>query len=80
MEESQQHHHESADQEFEKSLNQLQQILQQKEADDEKIPELKTDSASHSQKSGSEESLTIDLAAWEDAVADIEQYLEGKGN
>lgn len=67
-------HREAADEDFLKSLNELEDILQENlltceqevtpiEAKIEPIPEPE---------------LKIDLAAWEDAVADIEKFLESK--
>jgi hypothetical protein len=58
-----------ADQEFQQSLNQLEDIVQ-----DNSI----LDTSNSISSENSENTDTIDLAAWEEAVADIEQYLEQK--
>ena len=76
MEENQQEHRRTAAQEFEQSLEQLHNILQE----DENAEEQKTESLGDNtnNKQVADNSSGIDLAAWEDAVADIEQYLENK--
>jgi hypothetical protein len=63
----------AADEDFLKSLNQLESILQENPLIEEVAPveELKTIPVP-------EPELKIDLAAWEDAVADIEKFLESK--
>jgi hypothetical protein len=68
MEPNQQEQRIAADQDFLKALDELEDILQQN-ADEEEVPEpeeIQTDEQN------------IDMAAWEDAVADIEQYFESK--
>lgn len=55
-------HHIPDEQEFLKSLNELEEILQETEETATALPEEKK----------------IDLATWEDAVADIEQFLENQ--
>ncbi|MDJ0774577.1 MAG: hypothetical protein QNJ49_14335 [Mastigocoleus sp. MO_167.B18] len=76
MEENQQKQRRTAAQEFEESLEQLQNILQE----DENTEEENTHSISDTTNNGkvTDNSSGIDLASWEDAVADIEQYLENK--
>ena len=76
MEENQQEQRRTAAQAFEQSLEQLQNILQE----DENAEEQKTESVGDNtnNKQVADNSSGIDLAAWEDAVADIEQYLENK--
>ncbi|WP_313943316.1 MULTISPECIES: hypothetical protein [Calothrix] len=76
MEQNQQEERETAAQEFEAALDELEEILQ------DKFPEAKTKgsfydgSVSDAQLAQEEQDLaSIDIAAFEDAVADIEQYL-----
>ncbi len=67
-------HREAADEDFLKSLNELEDMLQENllTSEQEVIPtEAKTEPIP-------EPELKIDLAAWEDAVADIEKFLESK--
>lgn len=72
MEPNQQEQRFAADQDFLKSLHELEDILQENASEDsapqpeEQVPTPEPDE------------LNIDLAAWEDAVADIEQYFESK--
>ncbi|RCJ25721.1 hypothetical protein A6S26_15405 [Nostoc sp. ATCC 43529] len=67
--------HYNAEQEFEEALEQLEDILQENPTEDEDTPKLHTESASELEAN---DLTDIDLAAFEDAVADIEQYLEQK--
>lgn len=67
--------HYNAEQEFEEALEQLEDILQENPTEDEDRPKLHTESASELEAN---DLTDIDLAAFEDAVADIEQYLEQK--
>lgn len=74
MEPNQQGNRQAADEDFLKSLNELEDILQENllTSEQEVTPiEAKTEPIP-------EPELKIDLAAWEDAVADIEQFLESK--
>ncbi|WP_306426838.1 hypothetical protein [Nostoc sp. CHAB 5836] len=74
MEQSQPQQRRAADQVFQQSLDQLEDILQESSTEEEEIPQLHTSSLSEVEL---DQDLTnIDLAALEDAVADIEQYLE----
>jgi hypothetical protein len=74
MEQSQPQQRRVADQVFQQSLDQLEDILQESSTEEEEIPQLHTRSLSEVEI---DQDLTnIDLAALEDAVADIEQYLE----
>ncbi len=76
MEQNQHQQRRVADQEFQKSLDQLQQILQDDSTQAEQTAE------SHSDRQSdqiAETSSIIDLDVWEDAVADIEQYFQQKG-
>ncbi|MBD2493846.1 hypothetical protein H6G75_05825 [Nostoc sp. FACHB-280] len=73
MEQNDHQQRRAANQEFEQSLNQLEGILQQglTEEDETQIEEpIDIELA--------DDLTEIDLAAFEDAVADIEQYLEEK--
>jgi hypothetical protein len=68
-----------ADQVFQQSLDQLEDILQEISNDEEEIsqlPHLHTTNLSEVEVD--QDLIAIDLAALEDAVADIEQYLEEK--
>ncbi|MEH2264339.1 hypothetical protein [Nostoc sp.] len=68
-----------ADRVFQESLDQLEDILQEISTEEEEIsplPQLHTPSLSEVELA--QDSIAIDLAALEDAVADIEQYLEEK--
>ncbi|MEA5564723.1 hypothetical protein [Anabaena sp. UHCC 0399] len=76
MEQNQQHNRRKADQELEAALEQLESILTEGETEDEAIPDISTSNANAVDQS--EDVTDADLAAWEDAVADIEQYLEGR--
>ncbi|MBW4677236.1 MAG: hypothetical protein KME52_25490 [Desmonostoc geniculatum HA4340-LM1] len=76
MEQSHRPQHYNADQEFEEALEQLEDILQENPTEDENTPKLHTDSANEVELA--KDLTDIDLAAFEDAVADIEQYLEQK--
>ncbi len=76
MEQSQQTHRHAAAKDFFQSLDQLEDILQNNPTEDEETPELHTDNVSDPELV--ENLAEIDLAAFEDAVADIEQYLEEK--
>jgi tRNA A58 N-methylase Trm61 len=58
-----------ADQDFQQSLNQLEDIVQDNSM---------SDTNSSISQENSENTCIIDLAAWEEAVADIEQYLQQK--
>ena len=64
------------DQEFQKSLEHLEDILPENLAEDEAKPKL-----AHSSKDEGElieDLIGIDLAELEEAVADIEEYLDKK--
>ncbi|MCX7595467.1 MAG: hypothetical protein N2235_17260 [Fischerella sp.] len=76
MEQSQHKQRHAAAQEFQKSLDELQQILQDNATQEQEMSQMhdRTDD-----RQVVENCSAIDLAAWEDAVADIEQYLQEKG-
>jgi hypothetical protein len=76
MEQNQDHQRHVAAQKFETALDQLEGILQQIPIEEEVIPELHP--ARISDDLLSDDLGPIDLAAFEDAVADIEKYLEEK--
>ncbi|MBD2247133.1 hypothetical protein [Nostoc sp. FACHB-888] len=76
MEQSQPQNRRIADQVFQESLDQLEDILQ--ESSDEEIPQLAQLHSSNFSEVEDQDLTNIDLAALEDAVADIEQYLEEK--
>lgn len=72
------HHHQrcAADQDFQESLNQLEDILQVNATDNQTNTEVSNSAILNENNSVNTEDM--DLAALEDAVADIEQYLEQK--
>ncbi|QKQ77626.1 hypothetical protein FBB35_00100 [Nostoc sp. TCL240-02] len=68
-----------ADQVFQQSLDQLEDILQEISTEEEEIPQLpQLHNTNLSEIEVAQDLIAIDLAALEDAVADIEQYLEEK--
>ncbi|MBD0387246.1 MAG: hypothetical protein ICV54_12180 [Nostoc sp. C3-bin3] len=77
MEQSQPQKRRIADQVFQESLDQLEDILQESSAEEE-IPQLAQLHSSNFSEVEDQDLTNIDLAALEDAVADIEQYLEEK--
>ncbi|MCM0593982.1 MAG: hypothetical protein HEQ35_03835 [Gloeotrichia echinulata IR180] len=76
MEPNQQQQRHTAAKDFQESLDQLQQMLEDNQTQQEQTPELNIGSATNVEVE--EDFTAIDLAAFEDAVADIEQYLETK--
>lgn len=66
----------AADQVFQQSLDQLEDILQESSTEEEQIPQLPQLDTSTVTEVEAQDLIDIDLAALEDAVADIEQYLE----
>lgn len=72
------YHHQrcAAAQEFQQSLTQLEDILQVHSTDSQIITEV--DNSKTSNQTDSENTEDIDLAALEDAFADIEQYFAEK--
>ncbi len=82
MEQSQQGERHEADKDFLESLEQLEDILQEENPPKEekpdtqdKKPQPQAQPISTSKPKEAESKLEIDLDAWEDAIADIEQYL-----
>ncbi len=73
MEPNQEEQRVAANQEFIQSLNHLEDILQQNPPAEE-VPLVEEQPEEIAE---AEPDDKIDLAAWEDAVADIERYLEG---
>ncbi|MEH2283741.1 MAG: hypothetical protein V7K90_20835 [Nostoc sp.] len=74
MEQNQPQQRRVADQVFEQSLDQFEDILQESSTEEEEIPQLHT--STFTEVELDQDLIDIDLAALEDAVADIEQYLE----
>ncbi len=75
MEPNQEEQRVAANSEFIQSLNQLEDILQQNPPAEKEVPLVENQPEEIAEAEPDEK---IDLAAWEDAVADIERYLEGK--
>ncbi|PAX51365.1 hypothetical protein [Brunnivagina elsteri] len=75
MEPNQEEQRVAANQEFIQSLNLLEDILQQNITPKEEVPLVESQPEEIAEVEPDDK---IDLAAWEDAVADIERYLEGK--
>jgi hypothetical protein len=76
MEQHQQEQRQTAAQEFQAALDELEDILQENPPEDEVTPGLHNGSVSDAQLAQEDEDLaSIDIEAFEDAVADIEQYL-----
>jgi hypothetical protein len=76
MEQNQPQQRRVADQVFQESLDQLEDILQESSTEEEEIPQAQPHTTSVSEAELDQDLINIDLAALEDAVADIEQYLE----
>jgi hypothetical protein len=74
IESNQPEHRQAADEDFLKSLNQLENILQENPLIEEEIAPVED----KSNIPVPEPEPKIDLAAWEDAVADIEQFLQSR--
>ncbi|MBD2355820.1 hypothetical protein H6G41_14530 [Tolypothrix sp. FACHB-123] len=76
MEQHQQEERETAAQEFQAALEELEEILQDKRPEDKAKAGFNDGSVSDAQLAQEEQDLaSIDIEAFEDAVADIEQYL-----
>jgi ribosome-binding factor A len=76
MEQNQPQQRHAADQVFQQSLDELEDILQESLTEDEQTPAVYTSDVNEVELN--EDLTVIDLAAFEDAVADIEQYFEEK--
>lgn len=75
MEPNQQEQRQTAAQEFQAALDELEDILQEQPIEDKATQELHNGSVSDAQLAQEDEDLaSIDIEAFEDAVADIEQY------
>lgn len=74
MEPNQHKQRDDADQEFQKSLEQLEDILQENATESPGKP--KSHHGNTNEVEAIEDLIDIDLAALEDAVADIEEYLD----
>lgn len=75
MEQNQKEQRCAAAKEFLQSLDQLEDMLQQDETEEEDTSA--SNSVSASDEAGIDD-LSIDMEAFEDAVADIEQYIASK--
>jgi hypothetical protein len=76
MEQRHQEERQTAAQEFQAALDELEEILQQQPSEQGTAPGLNDGSVSDAQLAQEDEDLAaIDIEAFEDAVADIEQYL-----
>ena len=80
MEHNEQSQRNGAAEDFQKSLDQLQHILEENQTEEqpEKESEVKNEVENTELQPEVEESPKFNLADWEDAVADIEQYFESK--
>lgn len=79
MEPNQEEQRVAANSEFIQSLNHLEDILEQNPPQKEEVPLVENQPEEIAEaQSDDQPDDKIDLAAWEDAVADIERYLEGK--
>ncbi|MHC5748019.1 MAG: hypothetical protein ACYTXT_40435 [Nostoc sp.] len=74
MEQNQPEQRRAADQVFQESLEQLEDVLQENSTEEEELPQLHT--GTFTEVELDQDLIDIDLAALEDAVADIEKYLE----
>ena len=80
MKEFQQNNRTTAAKDFLHSLNQLEKIIQEDGNQEENIDRGVEEQTNHQAKqpSISKKSSEIDITVWEEAVADIEQYLQEK--
>lgn len=76
MEHNEQGQRNNAAEDFQKSLDELQHLLEENQTEEQPKKELEVDNTEL--KPPVEKSPKFDLAEWEDAVADIEQYFESK--
>ncbi len=79
MEKRQEQHRHMAAKDFEASLDELEDILQENPTEDEAMPELNLSIVNDPQPDVLDQEdkdlASIDIEAFEDALADIEQYL-----
>lgn len=78
MEHNQPEERQDADKEFLQSLDQLEDILHEEEQTPPQKPQFKPPTPTQAKPQQAKSSMEIDLAAWEDAIADIEQYFANK--
>ncbi len=76
MEHNEQGERNGAAKEFQKSLDHLQNLLEEDATEEKQAPKVEVENIP--EQPADEESPKFDLADWEDAVADIEQYFENK--
>ena len=76
MEQNDQEQRSSAAKDFQESLDQLQHLLEENHTEEQQAPESVVESKA--KKQADEQPPRFDLAEWEDAVADIEQYFESQ--
>ncbi len=78
MKHNQQENRHHANQEFLQSLELLSKMLEETVPQKEKTPELDTNTSekNNHQVAQTTENSEIDLSIWEEAVADIERYLQ----
>ncbi|WP_414622868.1 hypothetical protein [Calothrix sp. CCY 0018] len=79
MEHNEEGQRNSAAEEFQKSLDELQLLLEESQTEEQPEKELEKElEVDNTKAKPAEESPKFNLAEWEDAVADIEQYFESK--
>ena len=76
MEHNQPGERSSAEEDCQKCLDELQLLLEENQTDEQPVKELEVDNTEL--KPPVEKAPKFNLAEWEDAVADIEQYFESK--
>ncbi|MEB3219507.1 MAG: hypothetical protein VKN72_25170 [Nostocales cyanobacterium 94392] len=76
MEQNEQGKRQGAAKEFQETLEHLQHLLEEDQTEQKIAPELAVDPIIEEETV--EDSPIFDLADWEDAVADIEQYFQSK--
>ncbi|MBF2016567.1 MAG: hypothetical protein IGS23_15480 [Rivularia sp. T60_A2020_040] len=76
MEQNEQGKRQGAAKEFQEILEHLQHLLEEDQTAEQIVPELAVDPILEEQTV--EDSPIFDLADWEDAIADIEQYFQSK--
>ncbi|AFY53091.1 hypothetical protein Riv7116_0493 [Rivularia sp. PCC 7116] len=76
MEHNEQGQRDGVAKEFQESLDQLQNLLEENQTEEK--PEKELTIKNNSQKPATKKPPKFDLADWEDAIADIEQYFDKK--